>query len=84
MVEEEEADPDVSGTTDIREWTGNQLYANIKLAQDRVTWRRVASRPHNGLNSRDDNKTRQGQFGLGPGEAYHVIRPMLILLSVYL
>ena len=33
---------------DIREWTGNQLYTKIKLAQDRVTWRSVASRPHNG------------------------------------
>ena len=28
---------------DIKEWTGNQLYRNIKLAQDRVTWRSVAS-----------------------------------------
>ena len=33
---------------DIKEWTGNQLYTNIKLALDRVTWRRVASRPQNG------------------------------------
>ena len=33
---------------DIKEWTGNQLYTNIKLAQDRVTWRSVASRPQNG------------------------------------
>ena len=33
---------------DINEWTGNQLYTNIKLAQDRVTWRSVASRSQNG------------------------------------
>ena len=31
---------------DMREWTGNQLYKNIK--QDHVTWRSVASRPQNG------------------------------------
>ena len=31
---------------DVKEWTGNQLY--IKLVQDRVTWRSVASRPQNG------------------------------------
>ena len=33
---------------DIKEWTGHQLYTNIKLAQDHVTWRSVASRPQNG------------------------------------
>ena len=33
---------------DIKKWTGNQLYTNIKLAQDRVTWRIVASRHQNG------------------------------------
>ena len=33
---------------DIKERTGNQLYTNIKLAQDRVTWRSVASRHQNG------------------------------------
>ena len=33
---------------DIREWTGNQLYTNIMLAQDRVAWRGMASRPQNG------------------------------------
>ena len=31
----------------IKEWTDNQLYTNIKLAQDRVTWTSVASRPQN-------------------------------------
>ena len=30
---------------DIKEWTGNHLYTSIKLAHNRVTWRRVASRP---------------------------------------
>ena len=39
----ERADPD-----GIKEWTGNQLYTNIKLAQDRVIWRSRASRPQNG------------------------------------
>ena len=33
---------------DIKEWTGNELCTNIKLAQGRVTWRSVASRPKNG------------------------------------
>ena len=33
---------------DIKDWTGNHLYTNIKLAQFRVTWRSVASRPQNG------------------------------------
>ena len=33
---------------DIREWTGKQLHSNIKLAQERVTWRSMASRPQNG------------------------------------
>ena len=32
---------------DIKEWSGNQLYTNIKLAQNHVTSRSVASRPQN-------------------------------------
>ena len=41
---------------DIKMWTGNQLYNNIKLAQDREIWRSMASRPQNGLQSAGKTK----------------------------
>ena len=41
---------------DITEWIGNQLYTNIMLAQDRVTWKSLASRPLNGPQQTEKGK----------------------------
>ena len=30
---------------DVKEWTGNKLSANIRLAEDRVAWRKIARQP---------------------------------------
>ena len=37
---------------DIKEWTGNHPYTNIKLAHNRVTWEKGGKST---LKSRDDN-----------------------------
>ena len=30
---------------DVKEWTGNKMSVNIRLAEDRVAWRKVARQP---------------------------------------